>query len=151
MKLDDFYKKVEGFTLFPGSIMELTAYYGAKAVPVKNQNIFITGIIIPSRSEISDVLGCHQSGIASFGEFVTQQGIDDLLSEAQNEFANKFSLLKAMLEKMYENQDLQDTDIRVKAKALGADAVVHFQLYDAKNTMYMGIPVKGSDRTLHFL
>jgi hypothetical protein len=153
MNLEKFYKSVEGVTLFPGSIMEFTAYYGRSTVPVKNPQTLVTGIVIPSLGDITEALRIQQSGADSFAAGITKMfavsGMGDF-SEHMNALENQIPLLEEAVKAVFSDPKIQNADIRMKAMALGADAVVHFQLYDAKNTIYMGIPVRGSDRTLHF-
>lgn len=144
MDLNEFYKQVEGIIIFPGSVDDLNrveekAVSGNKyeLFPVTGGNKFISGVIVPSKEELKAQLAVMSGIFAGIAELQGEEAegakkeLDEMLE----------SQLEPFLHKMLGSPALMSLDLRLKAKQLGADGIVHVQMYD-KNGRHFGVPVK---------
>ncbi|MBI4919020.1 hypothetical protein HY837_03760 [archaeon] len=144
MDLNEFYKQVDGIVMFPGSVEELNRLEFSKKsgrsysiVPLEGNRTFFTGVIVPSKEELREMI-CVMKGVAV--GFAALRGEE--AASAQKELEEEIeSELEPVLHQLLGSPALMDLDLRLKAKKLGADGVVHVQMYN-KDGMYFGVPVK---------
>jgi len=157
MNMNKFYKIVEDIILFPGTLDELNQQEELirmiktgeehfskrvyKPLPQQGGIRYISGVIIPPIEKLREI-GLTLLSIAG-GESNIEQKVEQ-----------KGLILDFMVDKMYKLQDVQKIDIRLKAKAMGANGLVHVQ-YEGTSSIslkssdfgnitlqtYMGLPV----------
>jgi hypothetical protein len=136
MDIKEFYKSVEDIVLYPGSIDELNkiiSVSGRKGayelMPQQGNILYVTGVIIPTIPEMKKGLGIAKNITESLAMFRSQDL--DLGTER----------LEEMMNELYMNPAMLSSDIRVAAKEIGANGLIHFQLF-SKEDLYIGVPVK---------
>jgi len=136
MKKDEFYNTVEGIFLFPGSLYELNSSRKEKYwIYPKNINS-LQGVVIPSEKEIGEISNI----LFEFSEF-DKKSVPNI-----SEF---------FWDNFYHNENLQNIDLRVKAKKLGANGLIRYNSFNKSDMtfkdqllkgitfeIFMGIPVK---------
>lgn len=142
MDLKEFHKSIEDIVLYPGGLDELNILEQATSsgrtyelMPQKEGVRYLTGIIIPKPSEFKERMTAMQSVTGTLSK--NNLGLA-LHEDGMNEMTG---MLGQIMTEIYQTPELMNIDIRLKAKKIGADGLIHFQLYD-KDAIYMGIPVK---------
>jgi len=127
MDLKKFYEDVKDIVLYPGSLNELNMIEQARGdglmyelLPQEGSVKYIIGTIIPSPSECEEIIGI----------------MDGFLDDA----ADLMNGLEEMVMELY-GENVIDADIRMKAKKIGANGLIHVRLYNTDG-IYMGVPVK---------
>ncbi|MBA3064108.1 hypothetical protein FP803_01580 [Candidatus Woesearchaeota archaeon] len=159
MRMNKFYKTVEDIVLFPGTVdelndqeelitmrktgMECLSKKVYKTLPQQIGIRYISGVIIPSLEKLKEI-GLTLLSIAG-GE-----------SNIEQKVKQKGLILDFMVDKMYEIPEVQQMDIRLKAKKMGANGLVHVQYEGTSNLKsdfgnitiqtYMGLPVTYDER-----
>ena len=165
MNMNKFYKTVEDIILFPGTVDELNdqeelirlecktgkEYQYKRVYETLPQQVgirYISGVIIPSLEKLKEI-GLTLLSIAG----------DE--SNIEQKVKQKDLILDFMIDKMYELPEVQQMDIRLKAKAMGANGLVHVQ-YEGTSSIslkssdfsnislqtYMGLPVTYDARSV---
>jgi len=143
MRMNKFYKNVEDIILFPGTVNELNDQEELitmgktgkeclskkvyKTLPQQGGVRYISGVIIPSPEKLKETalaLLSIASGDSNIEQKVEKNGL----------------ILDFMVDKMYKLPELQKIDIRIKAKEMGANGLVHVQYEGTSN-----LSLKGSD------
>ena len=151
MDLRQFYMEAGKIALFPGSVDDLNRMESAsnsggqyELMPVDGGRKYLIGDIIPSPTEVRELMKAQLSGISAFSASRLAAKMDmnpEILSEIESQFGETFEMLEQLTKKMFENPAVMDMDIRMKARKIGANGLVHVQLYN-KEATYMGVPVK---------
>jgi len=89
-------------------------------------------------------MNAQLSGIRSFNESVLAEKLEidkESVAGIESELGEASEMLEGLARQIYENPALREMDIRMKAKEIGANGLVHVQLYTKEGT-YMGVPVE---------
>jgi len=142
MSMNKFYKSVEDIILFPGTLDELNGQEELirllnkdKSIPQRVYQLlpqqggvrYISGVIIQSPEKLKEI-GLTLLSIAGGGSNIEQK------------VEKSGFILDFMVDKMYELPKVQQMDIRLKAKKMGANGLVHVQYEGTSN-----LSLKGSD------
>jgi len=142
--MNKFYKTVEDIILFPGTVDELNDQEELitmrktgrerlskrvyETLPQQVGIRYISGVIIPPPEKLKEIALALLS-IASGSNSNIEQKIE-----------KEGLILDFMVDKMYKLPEVQQMDIRLKAKAMGANGLVHVQYEGTSN-----LSLKGSD------
>jgi hypothetical protein len=117
-------------------------------VPVLGAKKYLTGIIIPTRAEDIENLRAQYYGHASLAEFGLQAILEmenEIVpgeeAELESTIRDDETLLSFVRDKKLKNPEIANLDIRMKARRLSAQGLVHVQLYN-KEDFYMGVPIR---------
>ncbi|MCD6226539.1 MAG: hypothetical protein J7J93_01965 [Candidatus Aenigmarchaeota archaeon] len=151
MDLKEFHKSIEDIVLFPGSLYELNILEKVNGsgktyelIQQKDGEKYLTGPIIPKPSELKEMIRVMQGvgGILDKSDLGLELGLDDLGFELDKYKMDEMAgMLEEIMITLYETPELMETDIRLKAKKIGANGLVDVRLYH-KDGIYMGVPVK---------
>lgn len=151
MELEKFYKAANRIVLHPGSIEDLNQMEGRKNYGKEYEEMtnfhnkkFITGIMIPDFDEIKEYINIETSGV-NYGEkpsLTTMLGVEELGRTMSETVKGYETIMEEFFKEKYSNPDVESLDIRMRAIERNADGLVHFQLYNASNNLYMGVPVR---------
>jgi hypothetical protein len=151
MDLRQFYMEAGKIALFPGSVDDLNRIESAsnsgkqyELMPVDGGRKYLTGAIIPSPTEIRELMKAQLSGISAFSESGLAAKMDmnpETISEFESQFGEASEMLEQLTKQMFGNPAIMGMDLRMKAREIGANGLVHVQLYN-KEATYMGVPVK---------
>ncbi len=127
MRMNKFYKKVEDIILFPGTVDELNDQEELnksgrvyETLPQQGGVRYISGSIIQSPEKFKE-LALALLSIAGGGSNIEQK------------VEKSGFILDFMVDKMYELPEVQQMDIRLKAKKMGANGLVHVQYEGTSN------------------
>ena len=152
MKLQQFYRETGKITLFPGSVDDLNTIESLsnsnkqyELMPVDSGRKYLTGAIIPSLTEVRELMKEQISGISALGESGLAAKLLDFdtetISGLKDHLGDASKIVEQLAKQMFENPAIMGTDIRMKAKKIGANGLIHIQLYNKEET-YMGVPVR---------
>lgn len=137
--------------LFPGSVDDLNRIESLsnsgrryELMPIDGGRKYLTGVIIPSPTELRELMNAQISGMAAFKETELASDLDlepKELAELENQVGEAYELIEQLAKQMFGKPEIMRMDIRMKAKEVGANGLVHVQLYN-KEGLYMGVPVK---------
>ena len=142
MEIKEFYKSVEDIILYPGNLKELNRLEqingGDKSyelMPQNNGQRYLTGTIIPGQLEFEEAMTLVRITSGALSE-------SDLDLDLDNEELGVLpEMMEQMTTKLYGKSEVQNLDLRLKAKKIGANGLIHIQMYNKDGT-YMGVPVK---------
>ena len=150
MKLDEFYKTIDDIFLYTGNLEELnqTPYKRNhfRRMPLKSSRQFLHGVIIPTEQEVREQVG-------TLASIVYNEAFDDGTTYEQEDLDE---FIEVIFEGFFKNEEFQNMDIRMKAKKIGANGLIHVQYYaesrlqseyspmfaNTKFWLYSGVPVK---------
>lgn len=143
MNLADFNKSVEGIFLFPGSLEELHQRKGNRpSLPVRYEYI-----INPLQGNLGSLLGeLYLTGfkVPTIEEYdammLMQQGLAGKIASSVPMLSKAAKRWEGSLLEFYTLREVQEQDIRVKAKKVGAAGIIHFQPY--LKELYMGAAIR---------
>ncbi len=154
MDLKEFYKGIKGIVLFPGSVDELNILEEInssdreyKLMPIKGDKKYLIGTIIPNLKEIEEQVNNLKEGIRIRVKAISAIGgletslAQEIGREAFKELGPIGNIVESLYTENIKNPAFLGMDIRLKAKEIGANGLVHVQVYD-KESFYMGVPVK---------
>lgn len=156
MDLPQFYMEAGKIVLFPGNVDDLNrlditsnASRGMEysLMPMQGGRKFITGMLIPSPIELRELMQLQMGGLsaAKTSGLTSKLGLNKELDDAEAQAGEAFKMIEQLARQMFGQQATMDADIRMKARLLGANGLVHVQLY-TKDGMYMGVPVRLENR-----
>jgi len=127
MNLKQFYLEYEPFILFPDSLDDLNILEIGKRkeyayLQMDSGKKYITGTITPSLNERLE-------------QKLEEMGFPTIIENIDSELKEVEKLIKKILSEQFVNQN----DIRIKAKRIGACGLVNLQYYSEKT--FMGIPI----------
>ncbi len=138
-----FYDETKDIVMYPGSLEELNWIKGEMCrgnpydiLRIEGSKPYVTGVIIPSPTELRELMGLLngvRGGLGDlFGESFAE--IDDTLDEVLGN-------MEPLMMKLFGTPAMLKSDIRLKAKKMGAHGLIHVQMY-SKDGLYSGVPVK---------
>jgi len=140
MDMKKFYKDIKGIVLYPGTLDELNRTERISGrdrvyelMPQKGSIMYITGVIIPSPSEVKEIFGLVRNVGMAFAK-------PDSLGLPEDDVEEQVDGLENMLAALIGNREMINMDIRLRAKKIGANGLIHVHLY-SKEGSHMGIPV----------
>jgi hypothetical protein len=144
--LEKFYESIKGVILHLGSLDELNkneqingSGITYELMPQRSEKRYITGTITPTQSEIKEAMKSTKNLLGIINSLGFElEGEEILDKEETNEIAN---IIENFTKQLFENPAAISNDIRLKAKEIGADGLIHVQLH-TKDSIYMGVPVK---------
>ena len=151
MDLKQFYREAGKIVLFPGSIADLNAIEALsdsrssirryQLMPVEGGQKYLTGILIPSPAELREQTTAKRLGMAVL-QTSGLAGRLDSETEAVAELGEVLETIERLTIQIVSKPEIMGMDIRMKAREIGANGLVHFQAHGNKEETYMGVPVK---------
>lgn len=134
MGLKNFYETVEDIVLYPGTLDELNRIERRGKtgkiydfMPQLSGQQYIIGILVPTAEEFKDFMMVARAAVGALSEDLENA---EILERAEE-----------LRDKLFSSPQVRAQDLRVKAKKIGAQGLIHVQLY-TKDSLYMGVPVR---------